>query len=364
MHTPPLHEYDRVRHAIRGQIMAGAYPPGTRLPSFAEFGRALKVGQATVQKALDQLIRDGFVRTSRRAGTFVCDPLPHRSRLALLVPRVMHGDLLYRAITQAAQWVAENSRWQLVQYQTGARRDMPDDSARLIDDLAHHRVGGLIFAGTSEAGHAAPQLADLALPRVAYQSTPEEGIAAITPDLAGFIRRATEHVVARGCRRVAVLCLDAGHAGTEEGLLRHLRQAGCPTAPHLIQFISLGWERRRAVTSVLRLLMALGRSKQPDALIVHDDNLVADVVAALLTLGLRVPDDLNVVALANFPLAADAQQLPAVRIGFDHRNYLCLAIAAIACRLRQGSPPPVQQLPAVLETEFLSAAPQIPELPG
>jgi DNA-binding LacI/PurR family transcriptional regulator len=355
------HEYERVCGAIRAQIMAGDYPPGSRLPSFAEFGRTLNVGQATVQKALGQLVQDGFVRTAHRAGTFVTDALPHRSRLALLVPKVMHGDLLYRAIIRAAQWVAENSRWQLVQYPTGGRRDMPDDTTRLVDDLAHYRVGGLIFAGTCEAGHAAPQLTDPALPRAAYQSLPEDGVSAIRPDLAGFIRRATEHALTRRCRRVAVLHLDAGHAGVEEGLLDRLRLAACPVEPHLIQYISLGWDRRRSVASVLRLLMALGRSRRPDALIVHDDNLVADVVAALLTLGIRVPDDLNVVALANFPLAEGDAQLPLVRIGFDQREYLCRAIASICCRLRGEAPPSVHVLPAITEAEFDAARPSVPD---
>jgi DNA-binding FadR family transcriptional regulator len=69
---------------LRERIVRGIYAPAQRLPSRAALGAEHGVGQATVQKALDALSRDGFVEARRRAGTFVADRPPHLSHYALV----------------------------------------------------------------------------------------------------------------------------------------------------------------------------------------------------------------------------------------------------------------------------------------
>jgi DNA-binding transcriptional MocR family regulator len=54
--------------------MAGAAPPGTRLPSVRELMRSLQVSPVTVQRALDALSQSGIIEARPGQGTFVRGP--------------------------------------------------------------------------------------------------------------------------------------------------------------------------------------------------------------------------------------------------------------------------------------------------
>ncbi|MDX2375974.1 GntR family transcriptional regulator [Microbacterium sp. LRZ72] len=62
--------------AIAGAIADGRYPPGSPLPSDAEFTVALGVSRTVVREALLLLEEDHLIRTRRGVGRFVVDRLP------------------------------------------------------------------------------------------------------------------------------------------------------------------------------------------------------------------------------------------------------------------------------------------------
>src|SRR3954471_22025022 len=62
--------------ALRGAILAGALPPGARLPSTRALGLQLGLARNTVVAAYDQLLAEGFVTGRGGAGTHVSAELP------------------------------------------------------------------------------------------------------------------------------------------------------------------------------------------------------------------------------------------------------------------------------------------------
>lgn len=66
--------YEQIRRALRGRIVDGRWPPGTKLPSEHELMDLFGAARMTVNKALHQLQRDGLVVRRRKAGTFVAVP--------------------------------------------------------------------------------------------------------------------------------------------------------------------------------------------------------------------------------------------------------------------------------------------------
>ncbi|MFC7477177.1 PLP-dependent aminotransferase family protein [Dankookia sp. GCM10030260] len=62
--------------ALRAAILAGALPPGARLPSTRALGRQLGLARNTVVAAYDQLLAEGFVTGRVGAGTQVSRDLP------------------------------------------------------------------------------------------------------------------------------------------------------------------------------------------------------------------------------------------------------------------------------------------------
>ena len=97
--------------------------------------------------------------------------------------------------------------------------------------------------------------------------------------------------------------------------------------------------------------MALKGDDRPDGLVIHDDHLVEHAASGLLSSGVRIPEDLDVVAHANFPLIS-SPPLPIRRLGFDCVDLLRRCVAAIGS-LRRGETPAMEQhLPALFEDEL------------
>lgn len=64
----------RILADIEERILSGAWRPGDRIPSEHELAQRYGCSRMTVNKALTQLARAGYVERRRRAGTFVRQP--------------------------------------------------------------------------------------------------------------------------------------------------------------------------------------------------------------------------------------------------------------------------------------------------
>jgi GntR family histidine utilization transcriptional repressor len=73
----PLHQ--QIRRAIARPILAGAWPPGRRVPSEHELMARFKVSRMTVNRALASLAGEGLVERRRKAGTVVATPSAGRA---------------------------------------------------------------------------------------------------------------------------------------------------------------------------------------------------------------------------------------------------------------------------------------------
>ena len=63
--------YEQITSQLKAQIMDGALKPGEPLPSMRALARALHISVITVQKAYEDLQRDGFIETTVGRGSFV-----------------------------------------------------------------------------------------------------------------------------------------------------------------------------------------------------------------------------------------------------------------------------------------------------
>lgn len=71
--------YRQVYDHLIEQVAAGAWKPGTALPSEQALGRELGVSQGTVRKALDELTSNGVMERRQGKGTFVAANSEERS---------------------------------------------------------------------------------------------------------------------------------------------------------------------------------------------------------------------------------------------------------------------------------------------
>ncbi|RZM22111.1 MAG: GntR family transcriptional regulator, partial [Pedobacter sp.] len=75
----PAERKNLIVEELRSRIVAGELNPGSRFPTRSEIEKQYGAGPTTVQRALESLRRDGFIRVHSRKGTFVADNPPHLS---------------------------------------------------------------------------------------------------------------------------------------------------------------------------------------------------------------------------------------------------------------------------------------------
>lgn len=74
MNDKPATLHERIVTEVRDHIRGGKWPPGHRIPFETDMAAEYGVSRMTVNKALTQLTREGFLDRRRKGGTFVARP--------------------------------------------------------------------------------------------------------------------------------------------------------------------------------------------------------------------------------------------------------------------------------------------------
>ena len=336
---------------IRREIVSGAWRPRHRLPTRMQLQREHRASPDTVQRALDRLTQDGFVRNEAGQGSFVANHPPHLHRFGVVfphrptpqVPWSRFHEALSHEITRLQH---TGERQVVVHYDVIGHVDTDGDLQRLINSVNSHCLTGLLFVSPPVRLQETPVVTDPFVLRMGVMEsiTQIPGVRPLYLDWNLFIDKSLSHLAARGRRRVAIL-----HSGIPATAQAHFRSVvksfGMETGEHWIHHLGLG-----SAGSVSRLI--LRGSDRPDALIVADDHLVQNVTEAALASGVRAGDDLDIVAHCNWPLPPRVG-VPVTLLGFDARRILNTAFDQIDT-LRRGEPVTTQLVPPVFENEYLN----------
>ncbi len=343
---------DELLNALRKNIVRGVYRPGHRLPTRLEIGEEFGVGVSTIQRALDKLMETGFVESRARAGTFVVDHPPHLSNFGLVISTAGAWSRFCTAMFEAFKWVTAGQDVSFDQYLIGPSVHEDPEANRLCSDLRDGRLRGVMLVGSVDdlAGlKEHPGFVESEIPGVVIQDTSTFDLPIVVPDVSSFLDRAIEYLRSKGRHRIAHLCMDFPWTQLE-GFEQDIRRRGVELKPFWVQPVPFG-PLSRGAAKVISMMMHLTGDDRPDALIVHDDNLVEHAVAGLLAAGVRVPDDLEVVTCCNFP-STTPSVMPIKRLGSDFRVLIKECFNAIEMQRRGEEPAPMKLIPAVFEEEL------------
>lgn len=353
---------------LRRDIVRGRLRPGVRLPRRDELARRYAASVVTVQAAVDYLVKEGFVVVgARKHGSFVAERPPHLHHYKLLFPYdPSYRGEFWRVLRLAARGLSDGTDREFsFFYGLGGHRDI-ESYRELVDEVRDERVAGLIFASGAAEFAGTPILDQPGIPRVAIANSYElAGIPKLHTDYAGFFDRALDTLLAQGRRRIAVLFGASGDgtaagsetavAGMSGSILGEFN--GCMAArglspnPLWTQFCHI-WSSLSA-RHCLQLMLHAGQRERPDGLILADDNFIPAATQGIVDAGVRVPDDLSVVALANFPVGIRAA-VPVTRFGFDCKAMLA-TLAGWVDLLRSGQQPPdFAKAQTISEDEYLA----------
>ena len=63
--------YEQIKAQVKAQVIDGTLRPGDPIPSMRALAKALHISVITVQRAYEDLQRDGFIQTSVGKGSFI-----------------------------------------------------------------------------------------------------------------------------------------------------------------------------------------------------------------------------------------------------------------------------------------------------
>jgi DNA-binding LacI/PurR family transcriptional regulator len=337
-----------VREAMREEIVSGRLGPGDRLPTHVELAEHFGVSNVTIQNALNQLAGDGFIKVRPRVGSFVVDHPPHVRNIALVFPfdpaappERWNWSRYYQTLTMAAREVPSDLGRRLIPFHGVDFHSESEDRRELLQHIERRRLAGIIFANPSDVLENTPIVDAPGLARVELSHSGSAPWPVINLQAEQWVAMALDRLAESGRRRPAVLLHRfAGNRFYQKKVFDQAlarREMLCPTCWRQ----ALDWHDSQAANHCVQLLMRGAAGERPDGILVTDDNLMDGVTAGLVSAGVRVPEDVEVVVRANFPPPSEPS-LPFRMLGYDLREVLRRAVELIDLQRQEGSAPRVE----------------------
>jgi len=351
---------------LRRRIIAGELAPGAQLPGLVEMSRKYKTSEVTAQRAMAHLRKAGFVRTRRREGSYVSLNLPNLCNFGIVFDHpagVDHYEFNYLTV-----WLREAKRLMDPGLPRDERRRIslfhevpgaePGRKHReLIEKVENQQLAGVVFPEAMIALRGTPVMEAPDLARVVVSPVPVPGCKVVA--LAPFTEDVLDFLATRGRKRVAFITITFHPSKPyTQQLIGQAACRGLTTHPHWVQaacVTSPGW-----ALNCVRLLLHGEGDDRPDALVITDDNLVPDATKGILEAGVRVPDELEVIAHCNFPWPT-ANAVPVWRVGYDIRKLLHTCLGLIERQRRGGHVPDVTEMAHVFDAELKNPFEGVPE---
>lgn len=352
---PPVRQ-DEIIGYIRSAILRGALGSGERLPPRTTYEEKFEVSSVTVQRAFDRLISDGFLDTRGKNGTFVTEHPPHLWRIGIALQNTLDDEaasrLFYEVVVRAAERIEAQGGRSLPVYMEMDEHVRSEGCREILRDIRAHTLAGIVFVGRPRLSPDNPILSEGEAPRVVMTSSPHPIPGLLRVDLGGetgFTKRALEYLASKGRRRVAQVVVGGIEPERLEFFGRYSAELGLRTEPYWVQGVEI--TAMQWATNVAHLLFHGGQSDRPDGLIISDDNLVEYTCRGLVQAGVRVPEDVEVVAHCNFP-APSPSVLRLARLGYDARLALGTCLDLIDARNRGETVPECTMVPPHFEWEI------------
>ncbi len=300
IHDQRMAKYGQVMTDLIRRIGSGEWRVGETIPSVLELQRAYGFNRLTILKALNRLESEGYLSVEQGRGTFV-----RRKEVRKLVGLCFGDDIFSPEaspfsflMARAAQAYFRDSGSELKYYVEHANLKVERVLDRdLVDDIVSGRLRGLITVGSDAplalvrsdlwARHRLPWV-DVSVHDVATHRVQCDVLPAMTLGV-GYLQRT-------GRRRIAALGMGKDSIpATLAPFHRLLAARGMATRPEWTP--QLRRTSERGGFDGMRAIWAC--PEKPDALLVMDDILAKGAVQAIQTLGIRVPQDVALISLAN-----------------------------------------------------------------
>ena len=371
----PRHRH--VFDTLLGEITAGRFRPGDRIPTEAELAKTFSASRTTISRAMRELKGRGLIQRQRGGGTRVTQS-SGSNRLAFFAPFAtaasnlgfMDGQI-YAHLADLTARGGDDLRLQLIGRRGTTRLEQ---MLAAVDELIDKGTNGVLYYPMelpADEMHynvlvvdkmRAAGLAVVLVDRDIVSFPCRSDLTLVTYDnrRSGYL--VTSHLVEQGCKRIAFIgtpYVSSAAADRMRGYIDALEDHDLPA--------ERGCVRRVDISDInAGFCRQLVDELRPDAILCKQDSYAAVVGRHLIEMGLRIGQD---VMLAGFDDQPIAEVLPVplttVRFPVDPLTQVCYA------RLLDEVNDPGNRVPSlvligvelIIRPSTGSAAPVVPKLP-
>lgn len=304
-------KYRTLFETLKKGILDGRYVAGTPFPSLRALIRRHGLSKTTVQRALDELVHQGFVSRRQGSGTFVSERGASRL-VGLVVPGISYSSEFFQPIVAALLCAAHAADytilmegvWSADSAENG--REAVEVAARLIK----RKVAGVIYQPLeySEQSSAINARVLAAFSRAGIPVVLLDGDIVSAParsrydlvsiDNVGAGEQVAEHLIACGAKTICFL-QRANWVHNVRNRAQGVRNA--------VLAHGLNWRSSNVILADPldreQIRRVLARRPRPDAFVCENDVLAARLLKTLTALGCRVPQDMLLAGFDDIQIA-------------------------------------------------------------
>ncbi len=300
-------KYYKMHHDLEEQIHRGELRAGDRVPSENQLAAAYQVSRQTVRKALAILEQEGYIYAMHGKGTFVSERLRpgHKSHNIAVVTTYL-SDYIFPRVIQGIDDVLTAEGYSILLKNTHNSRSQ---EARCLEELLQKDIDGVIIEPSKSQIscrhlHLYEQLESYGIPYVFIQGCfdrMEDRPQVLMDDCRGGYM-ITKYLLDNGHRSIAGIFKadDIQGQNRHRGYVQALQEAGMLYDPDKVIWFHTEDRKVHPREGILRLL-AKGISL--DAVVCYNDQIAMQIIPALASRGIRVPEDISVTGYDNSCMA-------------------------------------------------------------
>lgn len=277
--------------------------PHERLPSRNELVTQFKVARTTIERAISELIGEGYLYARDGSGTYVAEHIQSASALmssstwGLVIPDIMND--VYPALLRAVEDVANQNGIHLIVCNTDNK---VEKQTNYINKLIDSNVQGLIIVPVIDK-----KADDSPFRRLEVMNIPfvfcNRGVFGVDAPLVTTnsyygAYMAVKYLLESGYRKISYISSPLYSTSLEryQGYISALGEAGIELEEQLVFFGDSFTEEKPGYKEALELL---SNHPRPDAFFCFNDQIAAGVYEAAVDQGLKVGKDIGLIGYGN-----------------------------------------------------------------
>lgn len=344
-------QFESLANVLKNEITSGKFQPGEKFPTFKAMESRFNASRGVLQLTIGALKQDGFLTSKKRQGLFVNEFAPHLCRYGLIFPTRQSNEswsMICQAIVNEGQKLSQKDRGiDCVVFDGLADPVYGQEVLKNLEDSIKNQLlaGVILFPGTFHLMQKAAWV-ESDIPKVFVYSDPADQRFPLITNSNIIQTRALEFLKSRNRQRNAVIYMADTRNYSSEPYFKQLN------LDYISKWIQpIGRSHPETIRSLIPLLFDYPENERPDGLFIADDNLVEYAVSGIISLGLQIGKDLDIVAHCNWPWSIPTV-VPIKRIGYHVGELLERCIKTIDAQRQRTEYPDEQYLMPLFEDEL------------